>query len=145
MLWIKSFHIIFMVCWFSGLFYLPRLFVYHATATDRISIERFKIMEKKLYYYIMTPAGLLTILFGIGLISANMQSYMHMLWMHIKLSLVVLLIVYHVYLGLLLKDFAADRNHHGQRFYRLLNEVPAIILIAIVILVVVQPFGVITH
>lgn len=144
MLWVKAFHIISMVAWFSGLFYLPRLFVYHATATDRISIERFKIMEAKLYYYITTPAGILTILLGLWLISFNVTGYLHMVWLHMKLTLVLLLMIYHTYLGMLLKDFAADNNKHTPKFYRIINEMPALFLIAIVILVVVKPFGVIS-
>ncbi len=140
MLWVKSFHIFFMVTWFSGLFYLPRLFVYHAMATDSISIERFKIMERKLYYGITTPGALFTLLFGLWLIMFT-PAYMHMTWLHAKLGLVGLLVIYHVYLGVLLSDFRTDKNKHGHVFYRILNEVPVIFLIAIVILVVVKPFG----
>lgn len=139
MLWVKAFHIITMVTWFSGLFYLPRLFVYHAAATDAISIERFKIMERRLYYYIMTPGAILTLLFGGWLLSFNAPSYLSQGWMHIKLTLVLLLILYHIYLGSLLAKFAQDHNQHSQRFYRYLNELPSLLLIAIVILVVVKP------
>lgn len=145
MLWVKAFHIISMVAWFSGLFYLPRLFVYHAQASDNISIQRFKVMESKLYYYITTPAALFTVFFGVWLISFNPQGYMQMVWMHAKLTLVLLLIVYHYYLGRLLKGFSADSNRHGHVFYRWLNELPVLFLIAIVILVVVKPFGITTH
>src|SRR5579872_3148673 len=105
MLWVKAFHIIFMVTWFSGLFYLPRLYVYHATAEDLISIKRFKIMEKKLFYYIMTPAAVLTIFFGFWVLSYNPAGYLHMMWLQIKLGLVLLLVLYHIYLGKLLHDF----------------------------------------
>jgi len=139
MLWVKAFHIIAMVCWFSGLFYLPRLYVYHALATDRISLDRFKIMERKLYYGIATPSGVLTILLGFWLLSFNLHGYMHMPWMHVKLTLVLLLVAYHIYLGLLLRDFARDKNKHGHVFYRFLNEVVVVFLMAIVILVVVKP------
>src|SRR5579872_5398879 len=100
--WVKAFHIIFMVCWFSGLFYLPRLFVYHAMATDTIGIARFKIMERKLYYGIATPNAILTILFGIWLVSFNPEGYMHMMWLQLKLGLVALVVLYHIYLGVLL-------------------------------------------
>lgn len=141
MLWVKAFHIIFMVTWFSGLFYLPRLFVYHTDASDSISIERFKVMERKLYYYITTPAAILTVTFGLWLLSFNIASYMQMMWLHLKLGLVLLLIGYHVYLGVLVKAFKHDRNKHSGKFYRYLNEMPGIFLILIVILVVVQPFG----
>lgn len=139
MLWIKAFHIIFMVTWFSGLFYLPRLYVYHAQATDSISKERFKIMEKKLYYMITTPGGLLTIIFGLWLMSFNWHGYAQMLWLHIKLGLVFLLVLYHIYLGKILHDFREDHNKHGHVFYRWLNEVPALFLIVIIVLAVVKP------
>lgn len=140
MLWVMAFHIIFMVSWFSGLFYLPRLFVYHAAADDKISIERFKIMERKLYYMIMTPAAVLTILFGLWLLSYNLQGYLHAAWMHLKLGLVAALIIYHIYLGKLLSTFKQDKNKHSHVFYRWLNEIPAFFLLAIVILVVVKPY-----
>lgn len=139
MLWVKAFHIIFMVTWFAGLFYLPRLFVYHAMASDQISIDRFKIMERKLYYGIMTPGAIFTLLFGGWLLSDNFHAYMHMPWMHFKLTLVFLLIVYHLYLGKLRMAFKNDRNTHGHVFYRILNEIPALLLAGIVILVIVKP------
>jgi putative membrane protein len=137
--WVKAFHIIFMVTWFSGLFYLPRLFVYHAMATDTLSIERFKIMERKLYFGIATPGMLFTLIFGVWLLSGNMPFYMHAGWMHMKLTLVMLTVIYHFYLGKLYLDFKHDRNHHGHVFYRIVNEIPVLFLVAIVILVVVQP------
>ena len=137
MLWIKSLHIIFMVTWFAGLFYLPRLFVYHAMSDDNISHERFKIMERKLFYGIMTPGGILTLVFGVWLwrgygIGGG--------WLHAKLALVLLLVIYHVYCGKLLVDFKHNRNQHGHVFYRWLNEMPVLILVAIIILVEVKPF-----
>jgi putative membrane protein len=140
MLIVKSLHIIFMVTWFAGLFYLPRLFVYHAMAApeDKVGIDRFIVMERKLYYGIMTPGAVLTIVFGLWLwlgygISGG--------WLHAKLSLVVLLVAFHVYLGKLMADFRAGRNRHGHVFYRWLNEIPALpILVAIVFLVVMKPF-----
>ena len=140
MLWIKSFHIIFMVTWFAGLFYLPRLFVYHSEAHDQISIDRFKIMERKLYYGIMMPGAVLTILFGGWLLVDQFSLYIQMGWMHVKLALVLLLILYHLYLARCLHVIRQDNNTHGHRFYRLLNEVPVIFLVAIVILAVVKPF-----
>lgn len=139
MLWVKAFHIISMVCWFSGLFYLPRLFVYHAMAEDSLSKERFKIMEKKLYFYIINPASVLTIIFGGWLLSSNFHGYMQAGWMHLKLTLVLLLIGYQHYLGNQRRAFAQDRQKHGHRFYRILNEIPVLFLIAIVILAVVKP------
>jgi putative membrane protein len=143
MLWVKAFHIIFMVTWFSGLFYLPRLFVYHAMARDAISNERFKVMERKLYFGIATPGAILTILFGLWLISYNPHGYMTSIWLHIKLGLVGLLVIYHLWLGKLLFDFRKDRHRHGHAFYRVINEIPVLFLVAIVILVVVKPFGVV--
>lgn len=137
MLWVKSLHIIFMVTWFAGLFYLPRLFVYHSMATDVEGKERFKIMERKLFFGIMTPGAVLTLTFGSWLwLGYGMTGT----WLHIKLALVALLIVYHIYCGKLLFDFKYDRNRHGHVFYRWLNELPVLILIAVVILVVVKPF-----
>lgn len=141
MLWIKAFHIIFMVTWFSGLFYLPRLFVYHAMSDDAISQERFKIMERKLYFGITTPGAILTLVFGIWLLSYNFTGYFHMVWLNLKLALVILLLVYHVYLGKLLFDFKHDRNKHSHVFYRWLNELPVVFLVGIVILVEVKPLG----
>lgn len=141
MLWIKALHIIFIVTWFAGLFYLPRLFVYHAMCapSDTISIERFKIMERKLYYGIMMPGALFSLLFGGWLMSYQLSAYLHAGWMHGKLGFVALLIAYHAYLGYLLNQFKHDRNTHGHVFYRLLNEVPVLFLVCIVILVVVKP------
>ena len=139
MLWVKAFHIIFMVTWFSSLFYLPRLFVYHAMSTDTTSIERFKIMERKLYFGIATPGAIFTILFGLWLISFNPHGYMQATWMHLKLGLVALLVLYHIYLGKLWRDFKYNRNRHGHVFYRIINEIPVLFLAFIVILVVVKP------
>lgn len=135
--WIKAWHIIFMVTWFAGLFYLPRLFVYHAMAEDAPSQARFKIMERKLYYGIMTPGAVLTIGFGLWLmLGYGFQGG----WLHAKLALVLLLVLYHLYCGKLLADFKHDRNKHSHVFYRWLNEAPVLALIAIVILVEVKPF-----
>jgi putative membrane protein len=137
MLWIKAWHIIFMVTWFAGLFYLPRLFVYHSMSDDAASIARFKIMERKLFYGIMTPGAALTIFFGMWLWLGYGASGA---WIHAKVTLVGLLVAYHVYCGKLLLDFKHDRNKHGHVYYRWFNEIPVIALIGIVILVVVQPF-----
>jgi putative membrane protein len=134
--WIKAFHIIFVITWFAGLFYLPRLFVYHAMATDRISMDRFKVMERKLFYGIMTPSAVLAIGLGIWLWLAYGFGGA---WLHIKLALVIVLVAYHAYCAKLLLDFKHDRNPHGHVFYRWLNELPMIILIAVVILAVVKP------
>ncbi len=141
MLWIKAFHVIAMVTWFAGLFYLPRLFVYHAMSTDQISQERFKIMERKLYYGIMTPGAILTILLGVWLLHAYAwQLYKTALWLHLKLGLVLILMLYHLYCGYLRRQFQRNRNTHSHVFYRWLNEFPVLLLIGIVILAVVKPF-----
>ena len=137
---IKTLHIIFMVTWFAGLFYLPRLFVYHALTPgdDRIGIERFKTMERKLYYGIMAPGAILTVVFGSWMwLGYGVDGR----WLHAKVTFVVLLIAFHVYLGFLLRDFARDRNRHGHVFYRWLNEIPALPLLLIIVwLVVAKPF-----
>lgn len=139
-LWLIALHIIAMVAWFAGLFYLPRLFVYHMEANDRISLERFKIMEARLYKIIMWPAAIATTLFGLILISLNPIYYGHLTWMHIKLILVALLWAYHLSLGYYLSCFNRDQKPHNVIFFRVWNEVPTILLILIVILVIVQPF-----
>jgi len=137
---VKTLHVVFMVTWFAGLFYLPRLFVYHALADadDRVGIARFKLMERKLYFGIMTPGAVLTVAFGLWLwLGYGVAGA----WLHAKLALVLVLIALHFYLGMLLRDFAADRNRHGHVFYRWLNEIPALpLLVAIVWLVVAKPF-----
>ena len=139
-LWFKAFHLIAVICWFAGIFYLPRLFVYHAMTDDEVSIERFKIMERKLFWGIMTPSAVLTVIFGVALLSTNMQLYMQSGWMHAKLSCVVLLIIFHVMCWHYLKAFKQNRNTHKHKFYRWFNEAPVILLIVIIILVVVKPF-----
>lgn len=136
-LYIKAFHIIFMVTWFAGLFYLPRLFVYHTQSDDQTSRERFKIMERKLFFGIMTPGAVLTIGFGLWLMLGYGATGG---WLHAKLMLVAVLIAYHIYLGKLVNDFKHDRNTRGHVFYRWLNEFPVVIIIPIIILAVVRPF-----
>lgn len=137
MLWIKAFHVVFMVTWFAGLFYLPRLFVYHAMTSDDAGIERFKVMERKLYYGIMTPGAVITVALGLWLwLGYGFAGG----WLHAKLALVIVLVVYHLYCGRLLKDFRLDRNRHGHVWYRWFNELPVLILIAVVLLVVLKPF-----
>lgn len=138
MLYIKAFHIIAMVAWFSGLFYVPRLFVYHAQANDLISLERFKIMERRLYYGITWPAAIVTTLLGIWLISFNPSYYLQAGWMHAKLALVVVLWIYHLFCGHYLKAFTQNINKRSSRFFRIYNELPTLLLIGIVFLVVVK-------
>ncbi len=140
MLTIKAFHIIAMVAWFAGLFYLPRLFVYHADATDKISIVRFKVMERRLYYGITWPAAILTTFLGVLLITYSPHYYLKAIWMHLKLGLIVLLWSYHLFCGYFLKRFAKDKNTRSVNFYRFYNELPTLLLIAIVMLVVIKPF-----
>lgn len=140
MLYVKALHIVAVVTWFAGLFYLPRLFVYHAMTMDEPGKERFKIMERKLYRGIMTPSLIVTVILGLSMLIPYWSVYKTQIWVHVKLTLVLLLIGYHLYCGQLLKAFAEDRNRHGHVFYRWFNEIPVIFLIAIALLVVVKPF-----
>ena len=139
MLWLKAFHIIFIVCWFAGLFYLPRLYVHHAMARDRATIERLKIMERKLYRFV-TPFAALTIGLGIWMIALQPDYYLTQGWMHAKLTLVALLVVYHFWCGRLLRELRDDVSTHSHRFFRVFNELPVLILFPVVILAVVRPF-----
>ena len=136
MLWYKTLHIVFLVTWFAGLFYLPRLFVYHAMSEDKISHDRFVIMERKLFWGIMTPGALLTIVFGVLLI----QYHELLLWLKIKIYLVILLSIYHIWCGKIMIDFKKHRNKHGHIWFRVFNEVPVLALFAIIYLVVFKPF-----
>ena len=138
MLWLKAFHIVFVVTWFAGLFYLPRLFVYHVVATDAVGLERFVVMERRLFA-IMTLGATLAALFGISMIVAA-PGYLLMGWLHVKLVLVAALIGYHVWCRALMNALREGRSRHSQRWYRLFNEAPALLLIAIVILAVVKPW-----
>lgn len=138
MLWLKAFHIMAVVTWFAGLFYLPRLYVYHADATDTISIERFGIMERRLFG-IMTIGALAAVVLGAAMLWAA-PAYLAMPWLRIKLVLVLLVIAYHCFCYQLMRDFAANRNTRSGKWYRVFNEVPSLLLIAIVLLAVVKPF-----
>jgi putative membrane protein len=138
MLWLKAFHIVFVVTWFAGLFYLPRLYVYHATTQDPEGSERFKVMEKRLFT-MMTIGALLTAVFGVSMIVMT-PAYLEFGWLHAKLTLVLGLLIYHFWCYRLLIAFRENRNRHSQHWYRLFNEVPTLFLIAIVVLVVVKPF-----
>jgi putative membrane protein len=137
MLWLKAFHVIAVVTWFAGLFYLPRLYVYHADAKDSISIERFKVMERRLFG-IMTIGALASVAFGLAML-VTAPAYLALGWLRIKLLLVLLVIAYHWICYQLMRDFAENRNTHGSRWYRGFNEVPSLLLVAIVVLAVVKP------
>ena len=136
MLWVKALHIVFVVTWFAGLFYLPRLFVYHAMAQDTVSRERFKVMERKLFWGIMTPSGALTLVFGTWLwLGWGFAGA----WLQAKLALVAALIAYHLWCAKLMLDFRADRNTRSHVWLRWFNEFPVLVLFAVVFLVVLKP------
>ena len=137
MLWLKALHVVSVVAWFAGLFYLPRLFVYHADARDTISVDRFIIMERRLFA-IMTIGALAALALGVAMLAAA-PHYLDMSWLRVKLLLVLLLIAYHLFCLKLMRDFAQDRNTHSAGWYRGFNEVPSLLLIAIVVLAVVKP------
>jgi len=139
MLWVKAFHVVFMVTWFAGLFYLPRLYVYHSMADDALSVERFAMMERKLFWGIMTPGGAATVLLGAWMLFSNASYYAHARWMHFKLVTVALVLLYHIWCGKLLLDFSKGRNVHGHVWYRWFNEVPVVFLTVIVVLTIVRP------
>jgi putative membrane protein len=136
MLWIKALHIISVITWFAAIFYLPRLFVYHATSEDEISNERFKLMESKLYNGIMTPSAIAVVVFGFWMLSYGFWGN----WMIAKLVLVALTLIYHGWCGYTIKQFRLDQNKHSHRYYRMMNELPVFFMVPIVILVVVKPF-----
>ena len=138
MLWLKALHIAAMVTWFAGLFYLPRLYVYHAGATDAVSTARFENMERRLFA-ITTIGASLTIIFGLAMI-VETPLYLSFSWLRIKLLLVLLLVAYHGYCFKIIRDFAQRRNSRSARWYRVFNELPTLLLIGIVILAVVKPF-----
>lgn len=140
MLWIKAFHLIFVVTWFAALFYLPRLFVYHATATDEPGIERFKLMERRLYRGIMTPSAALTAVFGVWLLISYWDTYAEAAWMWVKIAGVLALYAYHGFCGRLVRQFTNDENTRSGTFFRWFNEIPTVLLFVIAILVVVKPF-----
>jgi len=140
MAWIEAFHIIAVISWFAGIFYLPRLFVYHAMSEDQISKDRFVVMERKLFWGIMTPSAIATIVLGIWLVAMAPDFYLRQGWLHAKISLVALVVAYHISCWWFMVRFRQDRNRHSHRFFRIYNELPVLALVAIVILVVVKPF-----
>ncbi len=139
MLWIKAFHIIAVVTWFSGLFYLPRLFVYHAMSEDQISRDRFVVMERKLFWAITTPSAIVAVSLGAWLLIGNWGYFMAWWWMHAKLTLVGLLLLYHVFCWHFMIQLRNDTCQRSHKFFRLFNELPVPVLIAVVILIVVKP------
>lgn len=138
MLWLKAFHIVSMVTWFAGLFYLPRLFIYHCQASDAMSVERFEVMERRLLG-IMTIGAVLTASFGIAML-LNVPTLLQAGWIHAKLTLVALLIGYHVWCYRIMLELRAKVRRRSQRWLRWFNEAPALLLIGIVVLAVVKPF-----
>ncbi len=138
--WIEALHIISVVCWFAALFYLPRLYVYHAQAEDDISIERFKVMERKLYRGIGTPSMVATLVFGVWLVSLAPDYYLSQTWFGVKVFLVFLLLAYHGLCWHFLRQFRDNLNQRNHIFYRWFNEIPVLILIGVVVMVVVKPF-----
>ena len=136
----KSLHLISVISWMAGLLYLPRIFVYHSqNNSQQIVSEVFKVMERKLFFYIMTPAMILSWLFGLILIHEIGFQQLAYLWLQLKLILVSLLTVYHFYLGLLLNQFKLDRNRKTSKFYRYINEIPTLLLILIIFIVIFKP------
>jgi putative membrane protein len=140
MLWVKALHLFGVICWFAGIFYLPRLFVYHAITDDQPGSERFKVMERKLYRVIMTPSAVIAVGSGVWLLTLTWEAYGSSLWLWLKLALVGWLIGFHLYCGRVLRRFAADGNLSSDRFFRWFNEMPVLVLLAILVLVVVKPF-----
>jgi len=138
--WVLALHIIAVICWFAALFYLPRLFVYHAMSDDQLSIERFKLMERKLYRGIANPSMMATVIFGLWLVYLNPQAYLSQGWFHLKALLVILLIGYHHMCLAHMKKLANNSSHKTHIYFRIFNEVPVLLMVAIVILVIVKPF-----
>jgi putative membrane protein len=138
MLWVKALHVVAMVTWFAGLFYLPRLFVYHADTNDEIGVERFKIMERRLFI-LMSIGATATIVLGLLMIIL-LPDYLHLHWLQLKLVLVAILIGYHLYCYKLLSDFRANANRRSAKWFRAFNEAPSLLLLGIVLLAVAKPF-----
>ena len=139
LLWLKAFHVIFVVTWFAGIFYLPRLFVNHAETTSKEVSEQLKVMEKRLLY-VITPFPIFVIVLGIALCyQYGWAWFVQATWLHIKITLVAILVLYHLYCFKLVSDFKQDKNTRSGRWYRVFNEVPVLILFAVIILVYIKP------
>jgi putative membrane protein len=138
--WVLAFHLMAVICWFAALFYLPRLFVYHAMAEDQVSIERFKLMQRKLYRGIANPSMIGTIILGLWLVAMAPEAYLGQVWFHLKALFVILLIGYHHMCLAHMKKLANDSSEKSHVYFRFFNEVPVIFMVAIVILVIVKPF-----
>ncbi|MDG2018984.1 MAG: protoporphyrinogen oxidase HemJ [Porticoccaceae bacterium] len=138
--WVLAFHLMAVICWFAALFYLPRLFVYHAMAEDAVSIERFKLMERKLYRGIANPSMIATVILGLWLVYLNPQAYLSQGWFHLKALLVIVLIGYHHLCLAHMKRLANDSSDKTHIYFRIFNEVPVLFMVAIVLLVIVKPF-----
>ena len=136
----KSLHLISVISWMAGLLYLPRIFVYHAqNSSEKKTSEIFKTMERKLFFYIMTPAMILSWIFGVILIHSIGFQQIGQIWMILKIIFVIILTLYHLYLGRILAQFKIDQNVHSHKFYRLINEIPTLLLVLIVFVVVFKP------
>lgn len=139
-LWLKAFHIVAVICWFAGIFYLPRLFVYHAMATDQTTKDTFKVMEAKLMRIIMNPSMIVTLVLGVWMLVLSWQAYATTIWIWLKIALVVLMVGYHHMCQSLIRQFAEDQVTRSDKFFRVFNELPVLVLIVIVILAVLKPF-----
>ena len=139
-LWLKAFHVFFMVAWMAGIFYLPRLFVYFAETENQVTRDTFKIMQRRLWFFVF-PFALLTLVFGVWLIAEyGMAWFAASAWLHAKLTLLVVLYGYYGYLYTIMRDLARDQNIKSPKFYRILNEAPVLLVLAVVILAIVKPF-----
>ena len=139
MLWLKALHIIAVICWFSGIFYLPRIMVYYASSEHLETRRQLALMAGKLYRFI-TPIAVIAILLGLALISFNLDYFLQATWLWLKLVAVLCLVIYHYYCGRLVRALESDSNEHGHVYFRLFNEVPVIFLVVIVVLAVLKPF-----
>lgn len=138
-LWLKAFHIIFVVCWFAGIFYLPRIMVYYAASEHQETRQQLAVMARKLYRFV-TPLAVIAVLMGLALIGLNMDYYLAAGWMWVKLLAVFCLVIYHFYCGRLVKAINADTDEHSHVYFRVFNEVPVLFLFLIVILAILKPF-----